>query len=231
MHDRTARMFSGLGVLVMVWIVVYWAWPMGDGEADFTGISMGETGEGAGTALMLEGETSVERFAPVDEFLERLPENDNDPEAAVGGVIPPEFKEYVIRDGDTFERISRRVYGVRRHAMAIGRANPLLDPRKLREGQTIRVPVDPTNIQGKPVVAEGDEGEQGEPEPALPAPVIEYTVMRGDTLGGIAKSFYGSILYVDFLYEANRDRLSSKNDLGLGQVLLIPPLRVGAGDD
>jgi hypothetical protein len=27
MHDKTARVFSGLGVLVVVWIVVYWSGP------------------------------------------------------------------------------------------------------------------------------------------------------------------------------------------------------------
>ncbi|MBZ0172174.1 MAG: hypothetical protein K8E66_07330, partial [Phycisphaerales bacterium] len=30
MDDRTGRLFSALGVLVVVWIVVYWSWPVRD---------------------------------------------------------------------------------------------------------------------------------------------------------------------------------------------------------
>ena len=108
--------------------------------------------------------------------------------------------------------------------MAIARANPLLDPRKLREGMTIRVPVDPGNIQG---VSVAEDGENGAAVPSE-APTIEYTVKRGDTLSSIAKAFYGSVRHVDFLFESNRGRLDSKDDLRLGQTLLIPPLPEGA---
>lgn len=216
MNDRTTGVFSALGVLVVVWIVAYWSWP-----ASGPSVSL--------TPVETEGELVVEpepvpqpaprpvspRPAPV--VIE--PERETSPEP--GGVIPPEFRPYTVQAGDNFDRISQRVYGTTRHGLAIARANPLLDPRRLRVGQVIRVPVDPSNIQGIPV---------GEPPPA-PAEtrVIEYTVKRGDTLSGIATSFYGSARYVDFLFDANRDRLRSRDDLRLGQVLRVPPLPDGAG--
>ena len=78
----------------------------------------------------------------------------------------------------------------------------------------ILIPVDPDNVQGRPA---------GEDPPEPPAPTVEYTVQRGDTLSEIAARFYGSTSFTDFLYLANRDRMDSKNDLRVGQTLVIPP--------
>lgn len=237
MHDKTARVFSGLGVLVVVWIIVYWSWPVKD-----DGSSLGELSVGEVLPIESAGDDDRqtpggrERFplVPPDGDAEDqaprapVPPPDNGSAASAGddaGVIPPEFRAYAVVGGDNFERISQKVYGTRRHAMAIATANPLLDPRKLREGMTIRVPVDPGNIQGQPVDEDAGPGDDETPDSM---PIIEYTVSRGDTLSSIAKAFYGSVRYVDFLYDANRDRLSSKDDLRLGQVLLIPPLPEGA---
>lgn len=134
---------------------------------------------------------------------------------AAGGVIAPTFREVVIRLGDTYASIARRELGSSSLAGTIARANPLKDPRRLRVGETLRVPTDPTNIQGKPI---GDEGEA-----AAASPMIEYTVQRGDTLGGIARRFYGSSRFADVIFEANRDRMRSMDTVRLGQVLMIPP--------
>lgn len=223
MDDRTARLFSALGVLVVVWIVVYWSWPAGE-PAVTTSMNDVELI----TAPVREPRPTISRSPPGPaEGSERGTPDDTekaDGAGAIGGVIPPEFEAYVVRPDDNYERISRRVYGVSKYAMAIARANPLQDPQKLRVGQTIRVPKDPGNIQGRPADEDADA-----PKPAPEPVTIEYTVRRGDTLSGIAKAFYGSIRHTDFLFEANRDRLRSEDDLRLGQVLLIPPLPGGAG--
>ncbi len=243
MHDKTARVFMGLGVLVVVWIAVYWLYPVRDDGSSLGELSTGELEAELADQNTADAETG-ERFAapsgggeqstPIRPLPRPVVVNPPEPEEGEGatpdrvsdrGVIPPEFREYTVVSGDTFERISQKVYGTRRHGMAIGRANPLLDPRKLREGMTIRVPVDPSNIQGLPVDEDGTPREPGPPESS---PTIEYTVKRGDTLSSIAKAFYGSVRHVDYLYDANRGRLASKDDLRLGQVLLIPPLPEGA---
>lgn len=49
-----------------------------------------------------------------------------------------------------------------------------------------------------------------------------YRVQAGDTLSGIAHKFLGSSARYRDLYEANRDRLSSPDDLRQGQELRIP---------
>lgn len=244
MHDRTARVFAGLGVLVVVWIVVYWSWPVRDDGSSLGGLSA-EFGADLDAGLADEDGLGAvpareERFVPapmptrpavISEPSNSLGDDRADggaDEAAgpAGGVIPPAFSSYTIRSGDNFERISQRVYGTRRHAMAIARSNPLLDPRKLKTGGTIRVPKDPANIQG--IEVDAGTGGDSDGSGANGEATIEYTVKRGDTLSGISKAFYGSVSHVDFLYSANRGRMSSKDDLRLGQVLLIPPLPAGA---
>jgi nucleoid-associated protein YgaU len=227
MNDRTASLFSGLGVLVAVWIVVYWSWPVERAVVTSSGAEHESTiGDELPPAEAIRPPPVIERPPPTQSPVApsgQDPPREPTPEPGpAGGVIPPEFIDYQIRAGDNFERIAQRVYGSTRHAHAISRANPLLDPRKLRVGRVIRVPVDPTNIQGRPV-------EAPTPEAPPPSPTIEYTVKSGDSLSTIARSFYGSVRHVDFLFEANRDRLRSRDDLRAGQVLLIPPLPAEAG--
>lgn len=51
-----------------------------------------------------------------------------------------------------------------------------------------------------------------------------YTVQRGDSLGGIAIKFYGDVTYYPAIFDANRGRLSSPNEIRAGQRLVIPEL-------
>lgn len=49
-----------------------------------------------------------------------------------------------------------------------------------------------------------------------------YTVLPGDSLGAIAKKFYGDVVYYPAIFEANRAILSSPDRLNVGQRLVIP---------
>lgn len=218
MDDKTARLFSALGVLVLVWIVVYWSWPVSDKPVVTSSLDEPPV---LTTHAPTPAEAAPTPTRPVEAGgqSEQKADAGNEPP-----VIPPRFNAYTVRAGDNFENIARRVFGDTKYAMVIARANPLQDPSKLRVGQTIRIPVDPGNIQGRPADSETQPATEPEPQ------TIEYTVRKGDTLSGISKSFYGSIRYTDFLYKANKDRLRSEDDLRLGQVLLIPPLPAEARD-
>ena len=61
-----------------------------------------------------------------------------------------------------------------------------------------------------------------------PEPVVEenveqvYEVVSGDTLGGIAKRFYGNAGQYMKIFEANRDILDNPNLIKVGQKLKIP---------
>lgn len=51
-----------------------------------------------------------------------------------------------------------------------------------------------------------------------------HTVVSGDTLGKIAKSFYGDAMKYPVIFEANKPMLEHPDKIYPGQVLRIPPL-------
>ena len=109
---------------------------------------------------------------------------------------PPAVYHTVVR-GDTLSKIAREYYGVMRMYDHVFEANtPMLDhPDKIYPGQVLRIP---------PVAA----------------PV--HTVARGETLGGIAKHWYGEAKKYTNIFEANRGVLSDPNSVEVGQQLTIP---------
>jgi nucleoid-associated protein YgaU len=235
MRDTSTRVLTGGVVLAVIWVTVYWIWQPGPravplaapervpgGIVDPTvkrGPSPLVIGQGAGGRSIVDEPVVPIINRPPERAIERRPIMTT-PEAGLV-VVPPTFRDVTIQRGDTFGSIARRELGQAGLWTVIARANPGVDPNRLRPGMVVRVPLDPDNIQGKVVDAADPDRTPATPE--MPqAPELEYTVSRGDTLSEIAKKFYGSIRYIDFLYEANRDRLRNKNDLRLGQVLRIP---------
>jgi nucleoid-associated protein YgaU len=113
-------------------------------------------------------------------------------------VVPePPAVYHTVVSGDTLSQIADRAYGVMRLYDVIFEANtPMLDhPDKIYPGQVLRVPpVDP--------------------------PV--HTVTRGETLGSIAKHWYGDAKRYTEIFEANRGVLSSPDVVEVGQQLTIP---------
>jgi nucleoid-associated protein YgaU len=60
-------------------------------------------------------------------------------------------------------------------------------------------------------------------DPPKPTAVY-YTVVSGDTLGGIAKKHYGNAAKYPVIFEANKPMLTDPNLIYPGQVLRIPNL-------
>lgn len=135
------------------------------------------------------------------------------PKQAPLAVIPPQFRAYTIKKGDTWESIAASELGASKFALSISKANPNVS--ELRMGREIRIPIDPGNIQGRPVADAATDA------PSVPS--TEYVVKTGDTLGGIAKAYYGSTSYKDLIFQANRDRLEQEDELKVGQKLRLPP--------
>jgi len=72
-------------------------------------------------------------------------------------------------------------------------------------------------------VGPADSADQAEEPPAEEAPDSQfYTVQSGDTLGAIAKRFYGNAGKYPVIFEANRPMLEDPNKIYPGQVLRIP---------
>ena len=78
------------------------------------------------------------------------------------------------------------------------------------------------NIKGvEKVVA--DDLRAPEPKPEEPEEKAEiYEIVSGDTLGGIAKRYYGKASKYMTIFEANRDIISDPNKIYPGQKIRIP---------
>ena len=61
-----------------------------------------------------------------------------------------------------------------------------------------------------------------DPSPIASPRAGTYVVQKGDSLYGISRKFYGDSSYIDQIFQANRNSLTSKNSLKLGQKLIIP---------
>ncbi|MFI4898499.1 MAG: LysM peptidoglycan-binding domain-containing protein [Phycisphaerales bacterium JB059] len=204
MDERASQVFAALSVLVLLWIAVYWLW-----EPSSPRVSQAETPH-----LTVE---SVEPPAP----------GPAEPEPRVRpvsrpGVIPPEFEQYTVREGDSFESIAQRHYGDASRWSVIARANPLKDPRRLRAGQQIRVPLDPDNVQGVAVTPEPEPEPTPSPDAPEPSSARVHRVEPGDTLSSIAKRYLGTSTRAGEIFQLNRDRLRDMHSLHVGQELRIP---------
>jgi nucleoid-associated protein YgaU len=138
------------------------------------------------------------------------------------GLLPsylPEYRFYHWRRGDTWESIASRYYGDAGQVERLHRANegrsdvasgmkilvPAIDLDAAVDTQS-RTPAIPSTSSGQ--LAVGSSG--------------SYTVVDGDSLWKISKKVYGQGARWQELFEANRDKLASQDDLQTGQVLRIP---------
>jgi len=230
MDERSSRIFVGLCLLVLVWIGVYWMWePSQDDPPRIT--FPGAVEEPVESAALTPPEPEPEPVpvpiknavqTPVERPPVIPPEiiTDLDADRHATRVIPPEFTTHTVRELETMGSIAKKLWGSSSRWDVISRANPSVDPDRLRVGMVLRIPVDPDNIQGKVVRDDRDPGSAVAPAPK----VVEYFVQSGDSLSRIAQRFYGSTRYADFIYEYNRSTMPSKDELKIGQLLKLPPL-------
>lgn len=119
---------------------------------------------------------------------------------------------HLVKKGDRLDKISMMYYNTHHRHKEIMRANPGLDPKKIRPGQKIVIP----NIRGglpqqTEVFIERDE------------PVVrDYIVKSGDVLGGISRKELGSSRYVNRILEVNPGLDPKK--IKVGQVIRLPIL-------
>ncbi len=85
-------------------------------------------------------------------------------------------------------------------------------------GQADADPIQPPSISNQ-----GADSPPPDPESGPVEAIRTYIVRDGDTLGDIAIREYGSILFADLIFQANRDQLNSPHDLDLGMTLRLPP--------
>lgn len=224
---QSRRLLGAIAVLALVWVGVYWATPPAPQPV---------------AAITFDDRASPPPARPEDTprpppvVVDPTPPPSDPPAPTRGSstesaavqpaVIPPSFRDRVVRPGDTMETIARAEFGDASMWTVIASANPRVDPMKMRAGMTLRIPLDPTNIQGRPNPALAQEPSGPTPSPTEPAR-IEYVVRSGDTLGGIARTYYNSAAKWRIILDANRDVLSRPEQLRPGMKLVIPPAPAG----
>ena len=125
---------------------------------------------------------------------------------------------YIVRKGDTLATISRRIYGSERMIHALERANPGLDPRRMRIGQKIRLP-----RHGRAAVARKFRSVRRHTLASSAHGGRTYVVRAGEDLSGIARKFYHNPALWKRIYDANRRIIgSSPNKLRAGERIVIP---------
>lgn len=114
----------------------------------------------------------------------------------------PAGRTHVIRRGETLAKISEVAYGSQKHWTDIVKANPGLDPGKLKVGTTIVLPsIDPAKSAQAPVTVEA-------PAPGVDAKT-QYVIQPGDSLHKIAIKLYGREQMWEKIYELNKDSIGA----------------------
>lgn len=241
MGTNTGKLAGGLLLLISVWVGVYWLYepsvpPI---RQDQRPTDAQSDGLGAATPSARDG-------APVLPALVKM-ESTNAGRAQAQRaieVVPPEFFEYTVQPGDTFEAVSKRFYGSSDGGGAITRMNGNASAAKLMTpGRTIKIAKDPRNIQGQPVetsrdvvvkeptVAEATLTPKAQPQPSVLGKSLStkqrtYVVQSGDSLSKIAKKYYDNASEWERIYEANTlakgGTMKGPHDLRVGAVLVVP---------
>ncbi len=186
---------------------------------DAAGDEAGDKGDG-GSTLGDKGDV-VEEEQPNDSSNEDAqpepapePEPEPEPEPAPQPrnppQSPPQYTQYTVKENDTMSSIAEQWFGDATKWDLIAKANPLVDPARLKIGQTLRLPPKDT--------------EREEVKEAAGDRPIAYTVRSGDTLTKIARAYYGSDRHWRLIYDANRETIGdSPDNLKPGMKITIPP--------
>ena len=132
----------------------------------------------------------------------------------------PVGTDYRVASGDTLSSIAQAWFGREQDWPLILKANPDLDPNRLRIGQSIVLPPKTRASTAAPAPPRPDAGSASS---ARPTPGATYRIRPGDSLSRISQEAFGAAKYWDRIYEANRSAIGDDPaDLTVGMPLRIP---------
>lgn len=140
------------------------------------------------------------------------------------------FTEHTIQPGDTYTSLAVKYLGHARYADKIAEANPTLEPRRLRLGAIVKIPVP----EKRPAAATATQpaaspvAVAASPAPAAQATPVpaerSYEVKPGEGWYTLAERFLGSGTRWTELYELNKGRVPTNfNILPAGTTIELPP--------
>ena len=128
--------------------------------------------------------------------------------------------DYRVASGDTLSSIAQSWFGREQDWPLILKANPDLNPDRLRIGQSI---VLPPKTRGVRAVPAAPRQESSTASSARPSPGTSYRIRSGDSLSRISQEAYGTAKYWERIYQANRSLIGDDPaDLTVGMSLRIP---------
>ena len=156
-------------------------------------------------------------------------DRDNTPATRPSSSVPRTHK---VEAGETLSSIARTYYGQARYYLAIQKANPNLDPKRIRPGMTINLP-SASEVKSNAAQDSGTSGSRsarsGDKRQAPVDSSKQYVVQSGDTLSHIALKLYGRRDKAEQLYIANKDVIGPDSGrLKIGMVLKLPEAPVSS---
>lgn len=151
-------------------------------------------------------------IAPLVSNTRRAPENQQIGRGAVASA-----GKYIVQPGDTFSSIAAKMYGSKNLYHVLVKANPTIEPTRLKPNMEINVP------SSDSVRAErGSVSLQSEAETIIDAN-RQYRIQTGDTLHGIALRLYGKSAMWSSIYDANKEKIGpDAGRIKVGMVLTLP---------
>ncbi len=144
------------------------------------------------------------------EFEGRDPQGASEPGVEGGDpVAVSTYREYTLKPQDRLFEIARTELGDGSRWQETLDLNPSLDPRRLPVGARILLP------------RRGEARTAADPQAARSIAKV-YVVRKGDTLSGIASKELGGAAKWRSLLDANRDQISTPEELRSGMKLRIP---------
>jgi nucleoid-associated protein YgaU len=138
--------------------------------------------------------------------------------------VPAGPRRYTIKHGDTFWSIAKAEYGNAAYFGAIQRANPGIDPARIKAGDSIILP--DKNEVIAPATATARQPSAAD---LIVDPAKQYRVQPGDNLSIISKKLYGRYDKWVQIYELNKE-LIGQNPAALKKDMILalpePPLRI-----
>ena len=123
---------------------------------------------------------------------------------------------HTVAAGEDLWKIAEKYYGSGYNWVDIASANKLNNPNKLLVGQALEIPK--TAVKGTTPQAQIE----AKVAPATAITGNSYTVVKGDTLWGIAIKAYQDGYKWPEIVKANQDKIANPNVIEVGQVLSLP---------
>src|SRR4051812_29009086 len=134
-------------------------------------------------------------------------------------------RRYTIKNGDNFWLIAKAEYGNGAYFSHIQRANPGIDPGRIKVGDSIILP-DKNDVIAAPTAATARQSSAA--ELVNIDPTKQYRVQPGDNLSSISKKLYGRFDKWAQIYELNKE-LIGPNPAALKRDMILalpePPIR------